>query len=213
MCGRRLSLTEQVLCASCNMHLPRTGFQYQPSDNVMARLFWGIIPVERAAALFYYEANARTARILYDLKYHDHPEIGVSMGQLMAREFSEAGFFDGIDVIVPVPLAKKRQRQRGYNQSRCLAEGISRVTGLPICDQVVRRTVFLKSQTQMGLWERQENVEGVFEIKDVESLHDCHVLLVDDVVTTGSTMTACAREILKAEGVRISLLSLGYAKS
>lgn len=212
-CGRRLAPTEQVVCASCNMQLPRTGFQSSAKDNIMARLFWGIIPVERAAALFYYEAGSRTASILYDLKYHDHPEIGVTMGRMMAREFGEAGFFRGIDVIVPIPLARSRQRHRGYNQSRELARGISQTTGLPVYDKVVRRTRFLKSQTQMGRQERQENVADVFEAKDLAALRGRHVLLVDDVVTTGATMVACAREILKAEGVCVSLLSLGFTKS
>lgn len=212
-CGRRLAPSEQVLCAVCNMHLPRTGFQHQAMDNVMARLFWGIIPVERVAALFYYEAGSKTSNILYDLKYHDHPEIGVVMGRMVAREFNEAGFFEDIDMIIPVPLAKSRQRHRGYNQSREIAKGISLVTGLPINDYVVQRMKFEKSQTQVGRWERQENVANVFEVKDTKNLRGRHILLVDDVVTTGATMVACAREILKAGDVRISLLSLGFAKS
>lgn len=212
MCGRRLSLSEQVLCAVCNLHLPRTGFQYHADDNVMARLFWGVIPVERAAALFYYEASSGASNILYDLKYHDKPEVGVEMGRLLANEFVETGFFDGIDVIVPIPLARKRQRQRGYNQSRCLAEGISQATGIAVNSHVVRRTCFVKSQTRLRRWERQENVEGVFELKDSTSVSGRHILLVDDVVTTGATMTACARELLKAGGVRLSLLALGFAQ-
>jgi len=213
VCGRRLTITEQIICASCNLHLPRTGFQHDPLRNVMAKMFWGRIPVEHVAALFYYEAGSQTGQLVYDLKYHDSPEIGVTMGRLMAREFMIDGFFEGIDVVVPVPLAKKRQRQRGYNQSQMLAQGVSEVTGLPIYNKVLRRTRFEGSQTQMGRWERLENVENVFELKDPASLQGRHVLLIDDVVTTGATMVACAREILKAEGVRISLLALGFAKS
>ena len=213
VCGRRLSPSEQVVCASCNMHLPRTGFQLNAYDNMMARLFWGLIPVERVAALFYYEGGSKTANILYDLKYHDHPEIGVEMGRMMADEFNEAGFFDGIDLIVPVPLARNRQRHRGYNQSRCLAEGICQVTSLPRYDQIICRKHFEKSQTQMGRWERQENVAHVFELENPTAIRGKHVLLVDDVVTTGATMVACARELLKAGDVKISLLSLGFAKS
>jgi ComF family protein len=135
------------------------------------------------------------------------------MGRLMAREFMAADFFDGIDLIVPVPLAKKRQRQRGYNQSMELARGISEATGLPIYNQIVRRTRFVKSQTQMGRQERMENVADVFEAKDLNAIRGRHILLVDDVVTTGATMMACAREILKTEGVRVSLLALGFTKS
>ena len=213
VCGRRLSPAERVLCAVCNLHLPRTGFQQSPADNRMARLFWGVIPVEHAAALFYYEASSPTSNILYDLKYHDHPEIGREMGRLMARELTASDFFEGIDAIVPLPLAKKRRRQRGYNQSMELARGISEVTGLPVWNQIVRRTRFVKSQTQMGRQERMENVADVFEAKDLSAIRGRHVLLVDDVVTTGATMMACAREILKTEGVRVSLLALGFTKS
>lgn len=214
VCGRRLSLTEQVLCVTCNMHLPRTGFQYQATDNVMARLFWGIIPIERAAALFYYAAGSKSANILYDLKYHDRPEIGREMGQLIAHEYLDTHFFEGIDLLVPIPLARSRQRRRGYNQSLELAKGISRVTGIPIADQVVRRTMFKQSQTQMGRRERQENVENVFVLSDPATLRGGkHILLIDDVITTGATMMACGRELLKADGIKLSLLSLGFTKS
>ena len=211
VCGRRLSPTEEVICAACNMHLPRTEFHRTALDNMMARLFWGIIPVERVAALFYYEAGSETANILYELKYHNHPEIGLTMGRMMGREFSETGFFDGIDLLVPGPLARNRQRHRGYNQSRQIAEGISQVTALPIYDQVVCRTYFEKSQTQAGRWERQENVADVFEAKNLDEIRGRHILLIDDVVTTGATMVACARELLKTN-IKLSLLSLGYAK-
>lgn len=213
VCGRRLSPSERVVCASCAMHLPRTGFQSSAADNMMARLFWGVIPVERAAALFYYEAGSAVSTIVYDLKYHDHPEIGEEMGRLLAREFLPAGFFDGIDLIVPVPLARSRQRHRGYNQSRCIARGIGSVTGLPVCDTAVRRTTFKKSQTQMGRRDRQENVAGAFSLADGQAVAGRHILLVDDVVTTGATMTACARVLLSAGGVRVSLVSLGFARA
>lgn len=211
VCGRRLSPKEQVLCVSCNMHLPRTGFLLNAYDNVMARLFWGIIPVERVAALFHYEADSNVNNIVYDLKYRNHPEVGREMGCLMACECNEAGFFDGIDAIVPVPLARKRQRQRGYNQSLCIAEGLSRVTGIPVYNKVIYRTKFVISQTQIGHRERQENVAGVFKLKDADAIRGRHILLVDDVVTTGATMTACARELLKVSDVKLSLLSLGFA--
>lgn len=213
VCHQRLSVSEQVLCAACNLHLPRTDFCQHPLDNILARLFWGIIPVERAAALFYYEAGSQTANILYDLKYHDHPEIGNVMGRIIAREFSDAGFFEGIDVIVPVPLSRSRQFWRGYNQSLELARGISSITGIPITHHAIRRMRFNKTQTQLGHAERQENVNGVFQLKDATLIEGRHVLLVDDVITTGATMTSCARELLKANNVKLSLLSLGYAKT
>ena len=213
VCGQRLSVSEETICSKCNLHLPRTGFQQDPYENIMAKMFWGQIPIERATALFYYEPHAETANILYEMKYKNHPEIGEVMGRLMARELQMSNFFEGIDGIIPVPLAKKRQRQRGYNQSHELAKGISEITGSPIYNKVVKRTVFEGSQTSLGRWERNENVEQVFELQDAPTIQGKHLLLVDDVVTTGATVIACAKELCKAGGVRISVLSLGLAKN
>ena len=213
VCGERLSVTEEVICGKCNLHLPRTGFQRDPRENVMTKMFWGQIPIERATALFYYESHAESANILYELKYKNHPEIGETMGRMMARELQKADFFDGIDGIVPIPLAKKRERQRGYNQSMEIAKGVSEITNLPIYNKVVKRKAFNGSQTSKGRWERNENVENVFELLDGDSVRGKHLLIIDDVVTTGATVIACAKEISKAEGVRFSVLSLGFAKS
>ena len=213
VCGHRLTVTEEVICARCNFHLPRTGFQHNAYENEMAKLFWGQIPIERATAFFYYEAHAETANILYELKYKDHPEIGEIFGRMFAAEIKSAGFFDGIDGIVPVPLAKKRQRQRGYNQSEEIAQGISEITGLPIYKKVVKRISFKGSQTNKGRWDRQENVERVFDLIDAEAVSNKHLLLIDDVVTTGATCIACAKVLCQSANVRISILSLGFAKS
>ena len=213
VCDNRLTITEEIICSRCNFHLPRTGFFKAPYDNEMAKLFWAQIPIERAAALFYYEAHSETANIIYMLKYKSHPEIGGVMGRMTARELQTNGFFDGIDGIVPVPLAKKRLRQRGYNQSLEIAKGISEITGLPIYNKVVRRNAFEGSQTNKGRWERHDNVERVFELIDEKAISGRHLLLIDDVVTTGATCLACAKALCQAGGVRISILSLGFAKS
>ena len=195
VCGERLSVTEEVICGKCNLHLPRTGFQRDPRENVMTKMFWGQIPIERATALFYYESHAESANILYELKYKNHPEIGETMGRMMARELQKADFFDGIDGIVPVPLAKRRERQRGYNQSMEIAKGVSEITNLPIYNKVVKRKTFNGSQTSKGRWERNENVENVFELLDGDSVRGKHLLIIDDVVTTGATVMACAKEM------------------
>ena len=213
VCGNRLTVTEETLCSKCYLHLPRTDFDHDLYENVMAKLFWGQIAIEKATALFYYEPHAETANILYELKYKNHPEIGVVMGRMMAKELMRSGMFEGIDAIVPVPLARKRERERGYNQSLELAKGVSEVTSLPIYNKVVKRTKFMGSQTQRGRWERNENVEHVFELVDGDSINGKHLLLIDDVVTTGATIIACAQEMQKASDVKISVLALGYSKS
>ena len=213
VCGKRLGVYDDILCPSCVFHLPRTDYHQSPLDNPMARLFWGIIPVERVAAYTYYAPGSELAQVVYELKYHDRPDVGIALGRIMATEIQASGFFDGIDLLVPIPLAPRRERQRGYNQSRQIAVGVSEISGLPIGDCAVRRTVFKGSQTELSRWDRQDNVEDVFRLRDADSLRGRHVLLIDDIVTTGATITACARELLKAGNVRISILSFGYTKS
>ena len=212
-CGRRLSAEQSVLCAGCMLHMPLTGFSSQPLDNPLARLFWGQFPVERATAMFYYEPHSESAEIVYTLKYRHRPEVGQQAGQVLAHDLLAEGFFEGIDALVPVPLARKRQRQRGYNQSEEIARGISLATGLPIYNKVVERLDFKTSQTRLTPYERRENVEQAFRLLDARRIAHRHLLLVDDVITTGSIISACARQLCQAEGVRISVLALGYSRS
>lgn len=211
ICGHRLAVTEEALCPVCIMNLPRTNFSFD--DNPMLRMFFGIIPVQKVSAFCYYSPGSEMSQAVYDMKYHDRPDVGWFLGRLMANEFLTTGFFDGIDVIIPIPLAKKRLRQRGYNQSRLLAEGISEITHLPIADSVVCRTVFKESQTQLSRFDRQQNVSNVFMLKDGDQLRGRHILLVDDIVTTGATVASCARELLKVEGLKVSVLAFGFTKS
>ena len=212
VCGQRLTVGEEVICARCNLHLPRTHFAANAYENEMAKLFWGRIPIERAAALFYYEAGSEVSRIIYDLKYHHHPEIGWEMGRLAAQECARDAFFEGIDMIVPIPLAKRRERQRGYNQSTEIARGVAHATGLPIRSKVVRRIRFEGSQTQQSLQGRHENVEGVFELCWKADVQGKHILLIDDIVTSGATIVSCANELRKGGAAHFSILSLGFAK-
>lgn len=212
VCGKRLAPSERSLCSVCLLHLPRTTYQFTPDDNPMAQLFWHLAPVERAAALLYYEPHSEIARIIYDLKYHDRPDIGEDLGRLMANEMQIAHFFDGIDLLLPVPLSKKRLRQRGYNQSEQLAIGISDITHLPIVTKALRRKHFVQSQTQLSRHERQENVAEVFELRDSTMIQDKHILLIDDICTTGATLLACTEALRPIKGIRISVLTLGFTK-
>ena len=178
----------------------------------MAKMFWGQLPIEKAAALFYYESHAETANIIYQLKYKNHPEIGDVMGRMMAKELQGYDFFEGIDGIVPVPLTKSRLRERGYNQSDEIAKGISEITGLPIYNDFVKRIAFKASQTKKNRWERKENVEHVFVLNRQVPSHVHHLLVVDDVVTTGATIIACSRQLVGENEIKISVLSLGLTK-
>lgn len=212
MCGCRLAVGEDVVCTSCNLDLPRTNYHEKPYDNEMAKLFWGRMPVEKAAALFFYRARSASSRIVYSMKYLGHPEVGELMGRMAAVEFAKSGFFDDVDLIVPVPLAKKRQRARGYNQSMEIARGVSEITRLPIVADAVVRKSFNGSQTEMNRWQRNENVEDVFTLKDGSRIEGRHVLIVDDVVTTGATVISCANELRRCGDVKFSVMSLGFTK-
>ena len=209
VCGNRLELDEHPLCLRCNMDMPRTMFWEHPYDNPLARMYWGKIPVEKAAAYFYFVPKAGTAQMVYGAKYHGRGNIAIELGEMLADEMK--GFFDDFDCIVPVPVTIKRKMKRGYNQSDMIAQGISNVTGIPIERHTVIRRHFDKSQTHLTRDERILNVDDVFVLKDADSVKGKHVLLVDDVITTGATTISCAKQILKAENVKISILSLGFA--
>ena len=214
VCGKRLSPSEEYVCGTCLLHLPRTGFHNKPLDNIMAQMFWGQMPTERATALFFYKPDTDTSKIIMSLKYNNNPGIGVAMGRIMASEVSASGFFDGIDMIMSVPLAKQRLRQRGYNQSEMLAQGISEITGINIDKTTIIRTAFKESQTRLHRRERMENVSTLFALNgNGENLSGKHILLVDDVATTGATLIACASAMKDITNVKFSVITLGFTHS
>ena len=186
VCGAPLSKEEECLCIRCNMNLPRTGFHLRKGSDFR--------------------------RILHLLKYSGYKELGEVMGRYMAAELISCGFFDHVDVIVPVPLHKKKQKLRGYNQREWIARGISSVTGIPLNAKSVIREKNTETQTRKSTFERSENVEGIFKLCDVACFQGKHVLIIDDVLTTGSTTVACASTLFEVEGVRISVLTLAVAE-
>ncbi len=213
VCGERLAPTERTICSVCMLHLPYTAYQFSPTDNPMAQLFWHLAPIQRAAAMIFYEPHSDNSQIIYQLKYGQRPDIGEDMGRLMAVNMQGAHYFDGIDMLIPVPLARKRLHQRGYNQSEQLARGIRQITQLPISNRTLLRQRFLQSQTQLSRNDRQANVADTFTIKDPTPLKNKHVLLIDDVCTTGATLIACANTLKDIEGIRISVLTFGFTRS
>lgn len=211
VCGRSLAKGEECICAMCNINLPRTNYHLQ-KDNQVEQLFWGKIPLERATSFFFYRKGSDFRQILHQLKYGGQKEIGAIMGRYMASELTVSGFFEGIDVIIPVPLHKRKQRIRGYNQSEWIARGISAVTGICIDTEVIVRRKHTDTQTRKSTFERWENVDGIFELHHAESLKGKHLLVVDDVLTTGATTVACASRLMEIEGVRICVLTLAVAE-
>ena len=211
ICERRLSTTEEVICGGCNIALPRTDHIANPTDNAMNRIYWTQAEVARAAALFHYSPHTEAAALIYALKYGKRPDIGLMLGRMLAAEWVASGFFDEMDVLVPVPITKDRQKRRGYNQSEMIAQGIAEVTGLPIETQVLARTQFKESQTLKDRAERLANVQKAFTLSHPERIAGKHVAVVDDVVTTGATTLAIAQLLQQAQPKAVSIIALGYA--
>lgn len=211
VCNRRLSVTESHICAPCLYTLPLVK-HVSFTDNPLTRTFWGLLPIEHGTAFFFYNKESAYRKILWDLKYRGRPQIGEFMGRMMAQRLAPTGFFNGIDFLIPVPLAPERQRARGYNQSERIAQGIATVTQLPIDTRSIVRTVHNTTQTRLHRLERQKNVQGIFHLKTTEHLCHKHVLLIDDVMTTGATLLSCGEALATIPDIKISILTLAWAK-
>lgn len=207
VCGRRLMQSEQHLCLGCLLELPRTHYEQQP-ENLLMQHFMEWPEVVRATAYFYYYKEGRYSSLIHHLKYYDHPEVGTFLGRMASKELMPCGFFEGIDLIVPIPLSKKRLHQRGYNQCDYIARGLSETTGIPINNRCIERTVDTDTQTRKGSMERWKNTEGIFRVKDAAALTGKHLLIVDDVATTGATIHACISALLTVPSVRVSVFAL-----
>lgn len=210
VCGRRLAKTEEHLCIRCLAALPRTKMHLRP-DNKIEKNLWGKLPLGRASAFLFYTHDGDTQKVLYELKYYGNSRLGLFLGRWMANELLPSGFFQGIDCIVPVPLHAKKARMRGYNQSEMLADGLSAITGIPVLNGLIVRSRYTETQTHKGAYERWVNVQDVFECASLEAFEGKHILLVDDVMTTGATLVACADALADVPRLRISVLALALA--
>ena len=213
LCDKRLSVQEKHICLPCYLHLPRTNY-HTVEHSVMERFFWGKddkIHIQHAVAFFRYKESNK--EILMQLKYRQNPDIGTYMASQFAKEILSDGstFFEGIDVIVPIPIHWMRRLKRSYNQSDYIAQGVSEVTGIPVCTNAVKRVVNNTSQTRMQHDERLKNTEGIFRLVRPELLQGKHILVVDDVTTTGATISSCAEEIAKAGNIKLSVLTIAIA--
>jgi ComF family protein len=184
-CHQSLLRQEKFICFDCLVGLPRNQFHLE-QGNPVERLFWGRLTIEKATSYFHFQKGSKYQKMLHALKYKGVRDIGVEMGRMMAAEISDSGFFGGIDRIVPVPLHPAKEKKRGYNQSDAIAEGISQMVSIPVDNTSLQRARHSDTQTRKGRWERWKNVETLFHVANPEALAGKHVLLVDDVVTTGS---------------------------
>jgi ComF family protein len=209
-CGNVLYYNENVLCFKCYIELPRTRFHDDP-DNEVARLFWGRIPVKNATSFIYFDKESRYKNILHELKYKGQQQVGIEMGRLFGLELRETSFAMA-DLIIPIPLHYSKYHKRGYNQSALIATGLSEVLKIPLRTDMVSRLSNTSSQTSKSRFERWINVQDKFYIQQASAYINKHILLVDDVITTGATMEACANALLSVTGVTFSIASLAYTK-
>ncbi|MGP1436676.1 MAG: ComF family protein [Phocaeicola sp.] len=210
ICGKPLLQMENFVCLHCLSNLPLTNLHLQ-KDNEIEKNFWGKMPIERATSYLYYSKGGDVRNLLYELKYYGNKEIGRFLGHCMANSISLSGFFDGIDFIVPIPLHPKREKERGYNQSEWLAKGIADITHFPIHKEVLIRSSYSTTQTHKTRIERFESMRDMFKCIHPEVLKDKHILLVDDVLTTGATLVAASDAMAGVGGLRISVLTLALA--
>ena len=209
-CGNHLLRNENLICTGCYVSIPRTNYHLQ-TENPVAQLFWGRCLIEKAAAFSFYARGSRIRNLIHKLKYSGIKEIGYELGRIYAVPLKASGFTAGIDMIIPVPLHPSKKRIRGFNQSECISTGISDVTGLPVDTNSLIRIVLSATQTNRSRYERWTNVEGIFRIADASAIRGKHILLVDDVITTGSTIESCVNELLKVEDVKVSVIAIGCA--
>jgi ComF family protein len=209
-CGNHLLRNEYLICTECYVIIPRTNYHIQ-KENPVEKLFWGRCLIDSAAAFSYYNKGSRIRNLIHNLKYKGIKDIGYELGRIYGLSLKSSGFTEKIDLIIPVPLHKAKKRTRGFNQSEVIAEGLASVTGLPVNTTSVERAVATSTQTKRSRYDRWINVDGIFIVTDPDSIRSRHVLLVDDVITTGSTMESCVNEILKVEGVRVSVVAIAYA--
>ena len=209
-CGCHLMRNESLICTECYVVIPRTNY-HNEADNPVAQLFWGRCLIEKAAAFSYYNKGSRIRNLIHNLKYKGIREIGYELGRIYGLSLETSGFTSDIDLIIPVPLHPAKKRIRGFNQSETISLGIADVVNLPVDVKSLARTTVSATQTKRSRYERWTNVEGIFNVIEPEAIIGKHILLVDDVITTGSTIESCTNELLKIEGVKVSVAALAFA--
>jgi ComF family protein len=208
-CGTDVLNNEDVLCAKCISALPVTGFMSTPG-NPVERIFYGRIDIQRAGSAFYFTKDSVIQQAIVQLKYKNNQSAGILLGKLLGLQIAESKRFDDVDLIIPVPLNDKKFYKRGYNQAEVISKGIASIWHKPVNVNAVERTLFTETQTHKNRVSRWETMEGVFTVKQPAAITGKHILLVDDVITTGATMEACGQELLKIPGIKLSIATLAY---
>lgn len=209
-CDKALYSGETCICTYCRFHLPKTNFHLE-KENPVVKHFWGKVNVHAAAAYYYFSKGEKVQHLIHQLKYEGKKEVGHFVGEAYGMELKESPLFSSAEVVVPVPLHASKLRKRGFNQSDFFGQGVADAMNIPFSADALKRNMATETQTRKHRYERFENVDRVFEVRDPGSVTGKHVLLVDDVITTGSTLTACAEAILEVPDTRVSIAAMAYA--
>ena len=208
-CGNDILNEETVLCMRCVDAMPETNFDIHP-NNPVEKLFWGRLPLVGATAQFYFTKESLMQHLMHQFKYKFNKELGLQLGKIMGEQLKKSGRF-AVDALIPLPLFPAKEKRRGYNQATLLCEGMAESMNVPVLYNIIIRPQHTETQTKKGRIERWKNMEGKFILSAPDAIRNKHLLLVDDVVTTGATFEACGNELLKAENVQLSLASLCVA--
>ena len=209
-CGSDIISRASMLCARCISQLPTTEFHFH-ANNPVEKIFWGRLPLIAATAQYYFTKESLIQKLMHGLKYKGEKELGKQLGRLMGLDLQQTNRFNDVDALVPLPLFPARERKRGYNQATLLCEGMAEVLHLEVLQAVIARVQATESQTKKGRMERWMNIEGKFSLRQPERIHGRHLLLVDDVITTGATLEACGQELLKGGDMKLSIATLCFA--
>jgi len=209
-CGSDLLEKDQLLCLKCINDLPHTGFA-RFTNNPVEKYFRGRIPLAAAHSEFYFSKGSLIQQLIHELKYKSNTSIGAYMGELMGLSLLKSDRFSTVDALIPLPLFADKEQQRGYNQAAVICEGLSTIMNIPSLIGNVTRERFTETQTRKHRTERWENVHESFAVRNSQALNNKHLLLVDDVVTTGATLEACGTVILQATNARLSIATLAHA--
>lgn len=211
-CNGHLLRNEEAICMACLAAMPRTHDELDPSENPAARVFWGRIRLRAAASGYVFVKGGKVQELVHNLKYNGRRDAGIAAGKIFGNDLKDLTPFNTVDAVVPVPLHPERLRKRGYNQAACFAEGLAAALNVPHLPEAIRRLSATETQTRKNRSERWENVEAIFALHAAEALAGKHILLVDDVITTGATIEACAAPLLQLEGTSVSVVSLAGAR-
>lgn len=210
VCGDKLIEQEQWICLHCLHHIPRTNYHLE-RENPVAQLFYGRVPIEFATAFFRFSKGSQYQKLLHNLKYKGMKELGAEIGKHFGIDLTQSEDFNSVDIICPVPLHPDKEKKRGYNQSWWIASGMAEQMQKELSSGNLIRATATETQTRKNRFERWQNVEGIFDLTNPEGFSGKHILLIDDVVTTGSTLEACAQTILSKTNAKVSIATLATA--